>query len=68
MDLGPTGLGANTAYLESIPGPIQKQPVSNTLLQTVIYKLSDTNLPYIKYRKDVFVVLYGMFCVNKKDM
>jgi hypothetical protein len=42
-----TGLGANTAYLESIPGPIQKQPVSNTLLQTVIYKLSDTNLPYI---------------------
>jgi hypothetical protein len=39
---------------------IQKQPVSNTLLQTVIYKLSDTNLPYIKYRKDVFVVLYGM--------
>jgi hypothetical protein len=68
LNLCPTGLGANTANLESIPGPIQKQPVSNTLLQTVIYKLSDTNLPYIKYRKDVFVVLYGMFCVNKEDM
>jgi hypothetical protein len=24
-------LGANTAHLESIPGPIQKQPVSNTI-------------------------------------
>ena len=28
----PTGLGANTAHLESIPGPIQKQPVSNNIL------------------------------------
>jgi hypothetical protein len=26
-----TGLGANTANLESIQGPIQKQPVSNTI-------------------------------------
>jgi hypothetical protein len=25
-------LGANTANIESIPGPIQKQPVSNTIL------------------------------------
>ena len=32
LALGPTGLGANTAHLESIPGPIQKQPVSNTIL------------------------------------
>jgi hypothetical protein len=28
----PYGPGANTANLESIPGPIQKQPVSNTML------------------------------------
>ena len=37
LDLGPTGLGANTANLESIPGPIQKQPVSNTILIIWIY-------------------------------
>jgi hypothetical protein len=30
--LDPTGLGANTANRESIPGPIQKQPVSNTII------------------------------------
>jgi hypothetical protein len=32
LALAPTGLGANTAHLESIPGPIQKQPVSNNIL------------------------------------
>ena len=32
LALGPTGLGANTANLESIPGPIQKQPVGYTIL------------------------------------
>ena len=26
---------ANTADLESIPGPIQKQPVNNTIIQTI---------------------------------
>ena len=31
LALGPTGLGANTAHLEYIPGPIQKQPISNTI-------------------------------------
>jgi hypothetical protein len=31
LAFGPTGLGAKTANLESIPGPIQKQPVSNTI-------------------------------------
>ena len=36
LALGTTGLGANTANLESIPGPIQKQPVSNTTF--VYYK------------------------------
>ena len=32
LALGPMGLRANTANLESIPGPIQKQTVSNTIL------------------------------------
>ena len=32
LALGSTGLGANTANLESIPGPIQKQPVRNTMI------------------------------------
>jgi hypothetical protein len=32
----PTGLGANTAYLESISGPIQKQPISNTIIYNVM--------------------------------
>jgi hypothetical protein len=27
-------IGPNTANLESIPGPIQKQPVSNTIILT----------------------------------
>ena len=34
LALGPTGIGANTANLESIPGPIQKHPVSNTIVLT----------------------------------
>jgi hypothetical protein len=37
LDLGPTGLGANTANLESIPGPIQKQPVSNTIMYIYLH-------------------------------
>ena len=36
LALRTTGLGTNTANLESIPGPIQKQPVSNTTF--VYYK------------------------------
>ena len=32
LALGSTGLGANTANLESTPGPIQKQPVRNTMI------------------------------------
>ena len=37
LAVGPTGLGANTANLESIPGPIEKQPVSNTILFRIYY-------------------------------
>ena len=36
LALGPTGLGANIANLESIPGSIQKQPVSNAIIHTVL--------------------------------
>jgi hypothetical protein len=36
-------LGANTAHLESIPGPIQKQPVSNIILLVIISALLAKN-------------------------
>jgi hypothetical protein len=38
-------LGANTANLESIPGPIQKQPVSNTIiLSSCFLALDDVDI------------------------
>jgi hypothetical protein len=43
-------LGANTANLESIPGPIQKQPVSNTIILSSCVLASTLSIQHLDIR------------------
>jgi hypothetical protein len=48
--IGPKGLGANSAHLESIPGPIQKQPVSNTIILSSCVLASTLSIQHLDIR------------------